>query len=266
MIIDGGRIGDRQLLDPQWLAEATSYQTDNSSQENPDWSQGYGYQFWMARHGFRGDGAYGQFCVVLPEQDAVVAITSASSDMQGILDRIWEHLLPAFGDQPQPADDNADAALAERLAGLTLTPVGAEDWQPQPIPEPVNNPATNRDPVRVIKVDQDGDVITLTLDHDQQAVGAPLRPSTDDVVQLEINCGVGHWVANTIAIGDHTLACSGSAVAGSDGTIDAELSFINTPHRLRLRHTADGTRSGWITEPLGEPYPENLAIKLVDLS
>jgi hypothetical protein len=48
--------------------------------------------------------------------------------------------------------------------------------------------------------------------------------------------------------------------------VDAELSFTNTPHRLRLRHAADGpTRSGWITEPLGEPYPENLAIKAVRL-
>lgn len=267
LIVDGGRIGDRQLLDPQWLAAATSYQTDNSSQTNPDWSQGYGYQFWMARHGFRGDGAHGQFCIVLPEQDALVIITSASPDMQGILDRVWEHLLPAFGDQPLAADDQATAALTGRLAGLTLTPVGGDGWQAQPIPEPAINPEQNRDPVRVSKLDRRDDTVVLTLDHDQQGVGAPLRPRSDSPVELTITCGTGHWVPNTITIGDRTLACAGSATVAADGTVDAELSFTNTPHRLRLRHTSDGaTRSGWIVGPFGEPYPENLAITLVDLT
>jgi hypothetical protein len=32
--------------------------------ENVDWQQGYGYQFWISRHGYRGDGAFGQFCLV----------------------------------------------------------------------------------------------------------------------------------------------------------------------------------------------------------
>ena len=36
-----------------------------------DWTQGYGFQFWRGRHGsFRADGAFGQLCVVLPEQEA----------------------------------------------------------------------------------------------------------------------------------------------------------------------------------------------------
>ena len=50
----------------------------------------------MARHGYRGDGAYGQFCVVLPEQDAVIATTGGTENMQGILDAVWTHLLPAM--------------------------------------------------------------------------------------------------------------------------------------------------------------------------
>lgn len=266
LLINGGRIGDRQLLDPEWLAQATSYQTDNSSQENPDWSQGYGYQFWMARYGYRGDGAYGQFCVVLPDQDALVIATGASHDMQGILDRVWDILLPAFGDQPLPADPGAQAVLHDRLANLALTPVGAEGWAPEPIPEPTISPDQNRDPVRVIKAEADDDTVLLVLDHGNQAVGAPLRPKVDHAVQLEIRCGLGHWTDNVIMIGELELACSGSAAVGSDGTVDAEIAFTNTPHRLRLRHTPDGaTRSGWITEPLGEPYPENLAIRAVRL-
>ena len=51
----------------------------NGSNPKSDWDQGYGFQFWRCRHGaYRGDGAFGQFCIVLPEQDAVVAITAAT--------------------------------------------------------------------------------------------------------------------------------------------------------------------------------------------
>ena len=44
----------------------------NGSSPTSDWEQGYGYQFWRSRHGFyRGDGAHGQFCLVLPQYDTV---------------------------------------------------------------------------------------------------------------------------------------------------------------------------------------------------
>ena len=49
---------------------------------------------------YRGDGAFGQYCVVLPAQDAVLAITSAVDDLQSVLDVVWEKLLPAF--EPAP--------------------------------------------------------------------------------------------------------------------------------------------------------------------
>lgn len=65
----------------KWVEEATSFQISNEGNENPDWSQGYGYQFWKCRHNvYRGDGAFGQFCIVMPEQDAVIAITSGVND------------------------------------------------------------------------------------------------------------------------------------------------------------------------------------------
>ena len=85
----------------------------NPNEPNPDWRQGYGFQFWMARHGYRGDGAYGQFCVILPEHDTVIATTADTADMQGVLDALWTHLLPAIGGaagEPDPADDAARRA------------------------------------------------------------------------------------------------------------------------------------------------------------
>ena len=85
---------------PAWIEAATSRQVSNGSNPESDWEQGYGYQFWRCRHGFyRGDGAFGQFCIVMPEQDAVVAITSGTRDMASVMNLVWEHLLPAM----QPA-------------------------------------------------------------------------------------------------------------------------------------------------------------------
>jgi len=115
----------RRLLPDGWVAEATRRQTYSTHYGEPDWEEGYGFQFWRGRHGtYRGDGAFGQFCLVLPDQDAVVAITSGVRSMQGVLDAVWQNLLPAFGDGGQALDDDADAqaALTARLAGLRLDP------------------------------------------------------------------------------------------------------------------------------------------------
>ncbi|MES2568453.1 MAG: serine hydrolase, partial [Verrucomicrobiota bacterium] len=76
----------KQLVPASWVAQATSKQVSNGSDPARDWDQGYGFQFWRCRHGaYRGDGAHGQFCVVLPEQDAVIAITANTRDLQGVL-------------------------------------------------------------------------------------------------------------------------------------------------------------------------------------
>ena len=84
-----------------------------SVSSNPDWEQGYGFQFWMSRHGYRGDGAYGQFCVVLPEKDVVIAMTAQTVEMQAVLSAVWDKLLPAFVEEQLP-DSGADSKLEDR--------------------------------------------------------------------------------------------------------------------------------------------------------
>lgn len=106
-----------RLLPESWVAQATSRQVPNDPAENPDWEQGYGFQFWRCRHGaYRGDGMFGQYCVVMPDQDAVLAVTSGVMNMQTVLDQVWAHLLPAMGAAPLPTDPAAAARLANRLA------------------------------------------------------------------------------------------------------------------------------------------------------
>jgi hypothetical protein len=124
MYLQKGRWKGQQILPESWVEMATSLQTSNGSNPESDWDQGYGFQFWMCRHNlYRGDGAFGQYCIVMPEQDAVVAITSGSSDMQGIMNMVWDNLLPAMSAEPLPEDEAAYAELKSKLESLALDPI-----------------------------------------------------------------------------------------------------------------------------------------------
>lgn len=88
-----GQWNGQQLLSKQLIEIATSKQVSNGSDPNNDWNQGYGFQFWQCRHNaYRGDGAMGQYCIVIPELDAVVAITSGVYDMGHVMTLVWEEL------------------------------------------------------------------------------------------------------------------------------------------------------------------------------
>ncbi len=107
LYLQKGKWNGKQLLPESWVELATSKQVSNGSDPNSDWNQGYGFQFWRCRHGaYRGDGKDGQFCIVLPEQDAVIAITANTRNMQKELNVVWDKFLPAFHDRP--LDDNAN--------------------------------------------------------------------------------------------------------------------------------------------------------------
>lgn len=111
----------KQLLPEKWVDAATSLQTSNGSNPASDWDQGYGYQFWQCRNGcYRGDGAFGQYCIVMPKQDAVIAITSGVGDMQGVLNLVWDILLPAMKKTPLDADTAGNERLSAKLSKLTL--------------------------------------------------------------------------------------------------------------------------------------------------
>ncbi|HEY1765976.1 MAG TPA: serine hydrolase [Opitutaceae bacterium] len=127
LYLQKGQWHGKQLIPAAWIEQATSLQIANGSDPDSDWDQGYGYQFWRCRHGFyRGDGAFGQYCLVLPQLDTVIAMTSASRNIQSILDCVWDELLPALKDGTLPADAEGDQALVEKLGRLSLPTVAGE--------------------------------------------------------------------------------------------------------------------------------------------
>jgi CubicO group peptidase (beta-lactamase class C family) len=127
LYLQNGLWQGQPLVPAAWIQAATARQVANGDDPQSDWNQGYGYQFWRCRHNiYRGDGAFGQFCIVMPDQEAVLVITAGLPDMQAVLNVAWETLLPAMKSEALPANEAAAGALAQSLSALRLTPPAGE--------------------------------------------------------------------------------------------------------------------------------------------
>lgn len=225
----------RRLLPEGWVELATRAHVPPGTapgDERSDWAQGYGFQVWRSRHGFRGDGAFGQFCLVVPEQDVVVAMSSAVRDMQVPLDAVWEHLLPACGDAPLPPDDEASAELSSVLAGLQVTwpqgdatsPVAAQLdgrrvlFDPNPIGV-THATVTFGDEHDRIEVHREGEPIVLLVGHDEPLVGEvppayPGRPGPDPVAAHAAWTSSDEYVVTVRALEDTPVLTVTAHVTG----------------------------------------------------
>ncbi|WP_254402715.1 serine hydrolase [Streptomyces sp. AC555_RSS877] len=244
LYLRGGMWEGQRLLPEGWAAEASRVHVANADGTPEgalsDWQQGYGFQFWTSRHGYRGDGAYGQYCLVLPKYDVVVAMTSASEDMQEVLNLAWEHLLPAFSPGPLSGRQDEDAALAERLTRLELPSAPGRQAPPDRV-EAWSGAAFAPDDVAretvgaltEAQVSADGDGWRLTL--------------VEDGHRLELPLGQGGW---TVTEGPVPVAVSGGWT--DPDTLVVDVAFLETPHRLVVTCSlADRTCTArWRTEPL----------------
>jgi CubicO group peptidase (beta-lactamase class C family) len=231
-----GRWGDRQLVPREWVRLATRRHIETLPSEigaaGADFLRGYGYQFWMSRHGYFGNGANGQQCVVVPEHDFVVALTCATINEQATFDAIWECLLPGL-DRPASARD--DEALADRLRRLSLGPVLGVAG-PERAVEAKLDASAEESPL------PDGSTVVV----DPVDGGWLLRFGSSFTVEA----GHGEWRESS-PLGRPVV----TAGAWQGDTFVADLYVITTPHRVRLVVDADaGTAvATWNTVPLTTP-------------
>jgi hypothetical protein len=138
LFLQKGKWNGKQILPASWVEEASTMKimqdpnAPQSKKDSSDWLQGYCYQMWRCRHNaFRGDGAYGQFMIVMPDQDAVLAITAETSDMQEEINLVWQYLLPALKENKLPANADAQSRLNKKIKSLTLPvpPMNAEPYK-----------------------------------------------------------------------------------------------------------------------------------------
>ncbi|SIO62550.1 CubicO group peptidase, beta-lactamase class C family [Singulisphaera sp. GP187] len=227
LYLQKGKWQGTQLVPAAWIEAATARQTSNGSNPSSDWEQGYGYQFWRCRHGaFRGDGAFGQYCLVLPEQDAVIAITSSVKDMQAVLNLVWDQLLPALKPTPLAADRAAAETLERTLKALSMRPQqgsGSSGAGAKVAGTKYQFPTNDREL----------EAITLERDSKTDAVTLVMRSNG---VDQRIACGRGEWRKGRLAFGP--LAEQPAAVSGDwtdDDTYKAKIAFYETPFMATIR-------------------------------
>jgi CubicO group peptidase (beta-lactamase class C family) len=252
LYLQRGRWGERQLLPVSYVDEATSVQVPTPDEENVDWRQGYGYQFWLSRHGYRADGAFGQFALVLPEQDTVVAVTAGTEATQALLDHVWEHLLPGLG-AAEPAV-GAQPELEQRLPTLSLPPVGGlprpastQEWSAVSFGVTRGHDDTGgtrftsvsvtpADPGVRVTIEEPDNSLTFESDRGRWSVSEP-RDGRGDVVPVAASSG---W--------------------RDDETLVIQVAFLETPHRVELVCSlpAGTAQASWQVAPLGGARLETL--------
>ena len=248
LYLQGGQWEGKQLIAESWVAEATSRQVANPDEPNPDWRQGYGFQFWMARHGYRGDGAFGQFCVILPEQDTVIATTAYTLEMQAVLDAMWDHMLPGIG--AASASPGAHDQLTERLAGLALPPSPGG-------PAPASWQAWTGGPFTVVpagggQIQPSLTAVEVTPHASGTQSGWQLSLVEPDNA-LTVPVGTGAWAVSERA--DRHGETIPVAVSGGwldASTLRAEVIFTETPHRMDITCSLPGrtAEAVWRHPPL----------------
>ena len=196
----------RRLLSEAWIAEATASQVPNGNDAQSDWAQGYGYQFWRCRHGaYRGDGVFGQYCIVMPEQDAVLAVTAGIDvlDAQQPLNLVWELLLPAMQAVPLPDNSAGQAALAKKLSSLTLLPMQGK----------AGSPITPQISGRTYRVDANElKIETIRLDFSESGCLLSVKTAAGEET---LPCGYGMWLPGQTALFNDAWISGVTPVAAS---------------------------------------------------
>lgn len=99
LYLNRGVWNGRRLLSEEWIDEASAIHSDNAPHEWVDWRSGYGYQFWTcSRGGYRGDGAFGQYCFILPDHGIVAAALCEAKNLQHAVDIVHEMALELLTD------------------------------------------------------------------------------------------------------------------------------------------------------------------------
>ncbi|WP_324610786.1 serine hydrolase domain-containing protein [Streptomyces acidiscabies] len=226
--------GDEHLVPREWIDLATTHHIDTLPTDNADFTCGYGYQFWMSRHGYHGHGAFGQQCVVAPSHDLVIAVT-AQAETQDIFDALWEHLLPAMDHGPSAQDDEL---LADRLRHLSLPPIPGSPG-PQHLVTAILDASAEGSAL------PDGTTVTVAPTDGGWLVRFEPLP----------NIEVGHGTWRESSPLGHPVVATG---AWQNQLFVADLYVITTPHRVRVTiNTGTGIATArWSTTPLTGPSLE----------
>jgi CubicO group peptidase (beta-lactamase class C family) len=235
LYLQGGTWNGQPVLSPEWVGAASSRQISTGNNDS-NWGYGYGYQFWQSQVGYRADGSLGQFTFILPEQDIVLAITSGTSDTNGVMNIVWQNLLPAVRDASLPDNPAALATLTERLRALALPAATGE------LSSALASDVSQR---RYGVAQNNQGIVGLTLDF---AAATPVLSIEDAAGVHEIEVGLGEWVRGRTGFKQRINELfdtpeQGIAAMGAwsaPDTFTAKLCFNETPYTLSARFRFQG--------------------------
>jgi CubicO group peptidase (beta-lactamase class C family) len=251
LFLQKGKWNGKQILPASWIEEATTAWIDQApdapqaKKDSSDWMQGYCYQMWRCRNnGFRADGAYGQYIIVLPAQDAVIAITSETRNMQDELNLVWQYLLPAMQKGKLPDNDQLTASLTLKLSSLAIAPPekGTDSPMATEISEKIFTMDPNEKGIESISFLFMTDMCHVSLKKD----------STD----YQLAFGAGKWLIDETAKRGPNLVSSEKVsftrmdkvkVAGSfrwqdRNTLELVIRYIESPHTETMICKFDGKK------------------------
>ncbi len=244
-----GKWNDKQILPAEWVQDASTIKIiqhpdyPQSKRDSSDWEQGYCYQMWRCRHNaFRGDGAFGQYIIVMPDQDAVIAITSETADMQGELDLVWKYLLPAMHKEILPVNKNIEIKLQQQLASLSLPQLKKND---------ISNYEINIEGKTFSLEPNNKNLQNASFQFKNNICQLILKTDTANYV---LNFGSGKWQAGeTTKHGPYLVAAAKANLTGlppfkivgeytwkDEKTLELVLRYIESPHTETIICSYDG--------------------------
>ncbi len=260
----------QQVLPAEWIEEATTLKIEQapdltrSEKDMSDWLQGYCYQFWRSRHNsYRADGAYGQFIIILPEQDAVIVLTAETGDMQEELNLVWTYLLPAIKTDVLPENEATAQKLTQALSFLSLPAEKATD----------NPPLASHISDKGFKMDSNSNhIVSLSLSFEEEKCRLSITTDTGSFV---FAFGSGEWLrAETAKPGpgllsgstDDITRLSPYKVAGcyrwnSDQELVLTLRYIESPHTQTFTCRFENNSMSLSTRSSNSPDREDLLLK-----
>ncbi len=226
LYLQKGRWNGCQVVPETWVDAATQKQVSNGNDPNSDWTQGYGYLFWRCRHNFyRGDGAFGQYCVVMPDQQAVLAITAGVADMQQVLNLVWEKLLPAFLDPPATPVERVAPRIVNQSRMILVAPQGeVASSAVKSISGKMYTFEPNYDCLERLQLDFTKDYCKITYRQGGPGERCGLH---------HLTCGYESWMEGVSSLGvptPHKVAASGAWTARDTFTIT--MCYYETPFIL----------------------------------